>query len=103
MDTLQIATDRSGQFRCVLVLVDAFSKWAEVVPLRHHDARSVAEAFGTVCMKWGPPNVGRVDNWTEFANAIVESLLETMEFVSAQAPSATRSRRALLSASTERS
>ena len=77
MDTLQIATDRSGQFHCVLVLVDAFSKWAEVVPLRHHDARSVAEAFSTVCLKWGPPDVVRVDNGTEFANAIVESLLET--------------------------
>ena len=76
MDTLQIVTDRSGQFHCVLVLVDAFSKWAEVVPLRHHDARSVAEAFGTVCLKWGPPYVVRVNNGTEFANAIVESLLE---------------------------
>ena len=45
MDTLQIAADRSGQFHCVLMLVDAFSKWAAVVPLRHQDARSVAEAF----------------------------------------------------------
>ena len=82
MDTLQIATDRSGQFYCVLVLVDAFSKWAEVVPLRHQDARSVAEAFSTVCLKRGPPDVVRVDNGTEFANAIVESVrvLKTFGF-----------------------
>ena len=38
---------------------------------------SVAEAFSTVCLKWGPPDVVRVDNGTDFANAIVESLLET--------------------------
>ena len=77
MNTLQIATDRSGQVHCVLVLVDALSKLAEVMPLRHHDAKSVAEALSTVCLKWGPPDVVRVDNGTEFANTIVESLLET--------------------------
>ena len=77
IETLQNATDRSGQFHSILVLVDAFSKWAEIVPLRHRDARSVAEAISTVCLKCCPRDVVHVDNGTEFANVIVESMLET--------------------------
>ena len=39
IDTLELGGDRSGRYHCVLVVVDPFSKWAEVVPLIRHDAR----------------------------------------------------------------
>ena len=76
MDTLELGVDRSGQYHCVLVCVDTFSKWAEVAPLRRHDARSVADAFTKMCARWGAPDVVQTDNRPEFRNAIVQSLLD---------------------------
>ena len=32
IDTLELGFDRSGRFHCVLVIVDVFTKWVEVVP-----------------------------------------------------------------------
>ena len=34
IDTLELGADRSGKYHCILVMVDVFTKWAEVVPLR---------------------------------------------------------------------
>ena len=76
LDTLELGLDRSGHYHCVLVAVDSFTKWVEVTPLRRHDALSVAAAFSEMCTRWGAPDVVRVDNGTEFANAIVESLFQ---------------------------
>ena len=60
----------------MLVCVDAFTKWVEVVPLKCHDASSVAAAFVSVCATWGAPEVVRCDNGTEFVNAIVSALFK---------------------------
>lgn len=75
IDTLELGPSR-GRYHCVLVCCDVFTKWAEVTPLKHHNAKSVAEAFVKVCARWGAPAVVRSDNGTEFVNAIVEALLE---------------------------
>ena len=74
IDTLELGTDRSGHYHCVLVCVDSFTKWVEVEPLRRHHAISVANAFTKICTRWGAPEVVRVDNGSEFANAIVDSV-----------------------------
>ena len=66
--------NNSGKYHCVLVCVDVFTKWVEVYPLRQHNAASVASAFASMCLRWGAPEVVRLDNGTEFSNAIVESL-----------------------------
>ena len=76
LDTLELGPDRSGRYHCVLVCVDSFTKWAEVAPLCRHDAASVAEAFVDICLRWGSLEVVRMDNGTEFSNAIVESLFQ---------------------------
>ena len=76
MDTLELGADRGGLYHCVLVVVDTFTKWVEVEPLKHHDASSVAKAFVRISTKRGPPDVVRLDNGSEFANAIVESLFQ---------------------------
>ena len=68
--------DRTGRYHCVLVVVDTFTKWAEVMPLRQHTAQCVAQAFTTLCMRWGPPQVVKTDNGTEFQNAVVRSLFQ---------------------------
>jgi len=58
------------------VCVDVFTKWVEVAPLRRHDALSVAVTFTKMCLRWGPPDEVRVDNGTEFSNAIVDALMK---------------------------
>ncbi|XP_065190714.1 uncharacterized protein LOC135821644 [Sycon ciliatum] len=74
IDTMELGGSRDGRFHCVLVCVDAFTKWTEVVPLPRHDARSVADAFLSICARWGPPEIVRCDNGTEFVNAIMSAL-----------------------------
>ena len=76
MDTLELGPSRNG-YHCVLVCVDLFTKWAEVVPLKAHDAKSVASAFVDICARWGAPEVVRSDNGTEFVNEVVEALYTT--------------------------
>ncbi|XP_065182544.1 uncharacterized protein LOC135813373 [Sycon ciliatum] len=78
LDTLELGENSSGQYHCVLVCIDTFTKWAEICPLRRHDAASVAAAFTSMCVRWGAPDVVRTDNGTEFRNAIVESLFKVM-------------------------
>ncbi|XP_065191877.1 uncharacterized protein K02A2.6-like [Sycon ciliatum] len=74
IDTLELgaATD----YHCVLVSYDTFTKWVEGVPLRRHDAKSVASAFVNVCARWGPPSVVRCDNCTELFNQVTSALYD---------------------------
>ena len=78
IDVLELGADRSTQFHCVLVCVDAFTKWVEVAPLKRHDGTCVAAEFTKICQRWGAPDVIRVDNGTEFRNAIVQLLFLLM-------------------------
>ena len=71
LDTLELGSSRSGRFHCVLVCVDGFTKWVEVVPLKCHDAASVAAAFLSVC-----PQVVHSDNGKEFRDAVTHALFE---------------------------
>ena len=73
IDTLELGPSRAG-FHCVLLCTDMFTRYVEVVPLKRHDAKSVADAFVSVCCRWGPPEVVRSDNGTEFVNALMEAL-----------------------------
>ncbi|XP_065185766.1 uncharacterized protein LOC135816500 [Sycon ciliatum] len=76
MDTLELGLNRGGTHHCVLVCVDVLTKWVEIVPMKRHDGPSVASAFVSLCCRWGPPDVIRVDNGTEFSNAIVQSVFQ---------------------------
>ena len=76
IDTLKLGASQSGRFHCVLVYIDHFTKWVEVVPLKRHDGASVASAFLSVCARWGPPEVIRCDNGSEFVNAVVDALFK---------------------------
>ena len=78
LDTLELGAQGSSSNHCVLICVDTFSKWLELVPLRRHDALSVASAFVKICAVWGAPDIVRTDNGTEFQNAIVETFYKVM-------------------------
>ena len=81
LDILELGVDRTGRYHCVLVVVDMFTQWAEVMPLRQHTAHCVAEAFTTLCMRWRPPQVVRTGNGTKFQNAVVRSLFQSFGVV----------------------
>ena len=81
MDTLELGSCRIGQFHCVLVMIDPFTKWVEVVPLKRHDAASVAAAFLSACVQWGPPDIVHSDNDPEFRNALTHALFEAFGVV----------------------
>ena len=81
IDTLELGQEQGSTYHCVLVCVDAFTRWAEVIPLARHDGRSVAEAFLKICCRFGPPRVVRSDNGSEFCNYIVEALFDVFGIV----------------------
>ena len=78
IDVLELGSDASTKYHCVLVCVDVFTKWVEVAPLIRHDGASVAAEFAKLCQRWGAPDVIRCVNGTEFRNAIVKSLFTLM-------------------------
>ena len=50
LDTRELqGSDGHAEYHCVLMCVDVFTKWIEVILLRRHDAKSVAAAFTGVC------------------------------------------------------
>lgn len=69
IDTLELGASRSGTYHCVLVVVDVFTEWAEVVPLRCHDSQSLASAFVNIHTRSDLPRVVRSDNSTGLKNA----------------------------------
>ena len=71
IDVLELGVDRSIQYQCVMVCVDAFTKWVEVAPLKRHDGTCVAVEFTKICQRWGAPAVIGMDNGMEFHIAIV--------------------------------
>ena len=54
------------------------TKWMEVTPLPRHDAVSAAAPFTDMCKRWGASAVVRMDNLSEFRNAVMESLFQLM-------------------------
>ena len=49
VNIIELGSDGHGEYHCVLMYVDVLTKWIEVIPLRRHDAKSVAAAFIGVC------------------------------------------------------
>ena len=77
LDTLELgASSSDSEYHCVLVCIDSFTKWVEVIPLVRHDAQSVASAFVNVCARWGPPDLIRCDNGTELYNGVTSALYD---------------------------
>ena len=78
LNTLELGSNRSHRYDCVLVCTDMFAKWVEVVPLVRYDDQSVAAAFFDVCSRWDAPAVVRYDYGTEFVNQVVTPLYDAL-------------------------
>ena len=58
-------------YRYLLLMVDVFSKWVELIPMQTKESAEVAAAVRThVIARFGCPRVLRCDRGTEFAGAL---------------------------------
>ena len=58
-------------YHYLLIMVDVFSKWVELIPMRSKESSEVAEAVRThVIARFGCPRMLRCDRGTEFAGAV---------------------------------
>ena len=78
---MELGGNHGGSYHCVLVCIELFTRWAEVVPLSRQDGQSVAEAFIAICSRFGPPWMVRCDNGPEFRDHLVEALFEVFGVV----------------------
>ena len=62
-------------FKYVLTAICYFSKWTEVVPLKHKSAIEVAEALYTMMCRFGCPRIHISDQGREFVNEVSKFLL----------------------------
>ncbi|VDP93771.1 unnamed protein product [Echinostoma caproni] len=70
-------TDRGNRF--ILVMVDYFTKWCEVVPLDRMDAETVASAIvGRWVNCWGTPCQLHSDQGSNFESALVQELCRSL-------------------------
>ena len=75
MDLLDMSVTTARGNRCVLVMVDCFSRWTEACPLPDKTAQSVADAFfNQVVCRFGMPSVIHSDQGREFENKIMQEL-----------------------------
>ena len=67
-------------FRYILIIVDTFTSFCILRPLKDKSARSVADALWDAIGLFGPPKVLQSDNGPEFVNDIVKAIVESHAF-----------------------
>ena len=77
----RVHIDYAGPFegRMFLIVIDAFSKWLEVAPVRHATSQSTIDKLRTIFATHGIPEMLVSDNGTPFTSA------EFQEFVNRNA------------------
>ncbi|XP_027862516.1 uncharacterized protein LOC114137885 [Xiphophorus couchianus] len=73
MDFIELS--QSGPYKYCLVMIDAFSKWVEIVPAKHADALTVAKAIcKTIIPTHGIPQTVYSDNGPHFVNRVIQNM-----------------------------
>jgi hypothetical protein len=65
--------------KVLLVIIDHFTSFVLVFPLKDKSAKSVAEKLWWVCSIFGLPSVIQSDNGKEFCNTVVKELVSLMQ------------------------
>jgi hypothetical protein len=73
LGTLNVTSPRGHNF--ILVVVDIFTRFVLLRPLRTKAASDVAEALWGIICDFGAPKIIQSDNGSEFVNQVVSSLL----------------------------
>ena len=77
LSNMQLISKFNKRFRCLLCVIDIYSKYAWVVPLNDKKGVSIVNAFQSILKKsYRNPNKIRVDKGSEFSNRSIKSWLE---------------------------
>ena len=75
IDLLSIPTTSAAGNQYVCVMIDAFSRYVELVALPSKTARVVADAFNErILLRHGAPKILQADNAGEFNNAVLDEI-----------------------------
>ena len=66
-------------FKYVLVMIDHFTSWTEIVPLKTMEAKEVAEGIFSYIARYGAMEILTTDQGLSFLNEIIRHLTETFE------------------------
>jgi hypothetical protein len=58
-----------GNFKCVFVLIDKFSKWIEYMPLTKASSKKTVEFLDQIIHRFGLPNSIIIDLGTQFTGS----------------------------------
>ena len=64
----------------LLIVIDAFSKFLWVIPMKNKTARSLVQAFDSILSKKRKPEKLRIDKGTELSTNLFSSILRRKEF-----------------------
>ncbi|XP_019210800.1 uncharacterized protein LOC109199918 [Oreochromis niloticus] len=79
MDFIQL--HKHQQVEYALVIIDVFSKWPEIYPVKKADAISVAKCLcNHFIPTYGIPSLIRSDNGTHFVNDVIDRVSEALGF-----------------------
>jgi hypothetical protein len=79
MDTIgPLLADMNGN-HYILVIVDSFSRWTELVPMKTTSGEETALAVLDFCTRYGTPKRIASDKGTQFANAVIKQLQDHLQ------------------------
>ncbi|CAB0042488.1 unnamed protein product [Trichogramma brassicae] len=68
-------TARGNEY--ILVFVDEFTRWVEVIPIRKANAQTIRRELNErIFLRFGVPDIFHSDNGTEFKNKVVDKFLK---------------------------
>ena len=63
---------KEGKNQYILVFVDLFTKWVEIIPIKKANGRTIESEFHKrIVSRWGTPRILNTDNGTEFVNKTI--------------------------------
>ena len=63
---------KEGKNQYILVFVDLFTKWVEIIPIKKANGRTIKSEFHKrIVSRWGTPRILNTDNGTEFVNKTI--------------------------------
>ena len=66
---------KKGKNQYILVFVDLFTKWVEIIPIKKINGKTIESEFHKrIVSPWGTPRVLHTDNGTEFVNKIIRKV-----------------------------
>jgi len=78
VDLMGPYTKGTKQSRVILVMVDIFTKWVEIFPLREGNTRKIVERFKEVFLRMGFPKTIISDNGTQFSSKLYADWTQSM-------------------------